>query len=85
MFIVLVSKLNELVTAVFVCLSCCVSPEAELTLLAFALARGSLAKIIMFLSSISDHLDRQYKASSLISSMAVVRLKLLYKNGSSAL
>ncbi|XP_048874070.1 zinc finger ZZ-type and EF-hand domain-containing protein 1 [Brienomyrus brachyistius] len=60
---------------------CCVSPEAELTLLAFALARGSLAKIIMFLSSISDHLDRQYKASSLISSMAAVRLKLLYKNG----
>ncbi|XP_066551309.1 zinc finger ZZ-type and EF-hand domain-containing protein 1 isoform X2 [Amia ocellicauda] len=60
---------------------CCVTPEAELTLLAFALARGSVAKIIMSLSSISDHLDTQYKAASLIASMAAVRLKLLYKNG----
>ncbi|KAJ8343042.1 hypothetical protein SKAU_G00329700 [Synaphobranchus kaupii] len=60
---------------------CCVSPEAELTLLAFALARGSVAKVIMSLSSISDHLDSEYRASSLISSMAGVRLKLLYKNG----
>ncbi|XP_035290326.1 zinc finger ZZ-type and EF-hand domain-containing protein 1 isoform X2 [Anguilla anguilla] len=59
---------------------CCVSPEAELTLLAFALARGSVAKVILSLSSISDHLDSEYRASSLISSMASVRLKLLYKN-----
>ncbi|XP_036379295.1 zinc finger ZZ-type and EF-hand domain-containing protein 1 isoform X2 [Megalops cyprinoides] len=60
---------------------CCVTPEAELTLLAFALARGSVAKVILSLSSISDHLDTEYRASSLISSMATVRLKLLYKNG----
>ncbi|KAG9341464.1 hypothetical protein JZ751_019274 [Albula glossodonta] len=60
---------------------CCVTPEAELTLLAFALARGSVAKVILSLSSISDHLDAEYRASSLISSMATVRLKLLYKNG----
>ncbi|XP_061104197.1 zinc finger ZZ-type and EF-hand domain-containing protein 1 isoform X3 [Conger conger] len=62
---------------------CCVSPEAELTLLAFALARGSVAKVILSLSSISDHLGSEYRASSLIASMATVRLKLLYKNGKS--
>ncbi|KAJ8412355.1 hypothetical protein AAFF_G00126910 [Aldrovandia affinis] len=60
---------------------CCVTPEAELTLLAFALARGSVAKVILSLSSISDHLDSEYSAASLIASMATVRLKLLYKNG----
>ncbi|XP_019750672.1 zinc finger ZZ-type and EF-hand domain-containing protein 1 [Hippocampus comes] len=60
---------------------CCVSPDAELTLLAFALARGSVAKILQALSCISDRLTTEYKASSLISSMAAVRLQLLYQNG----
>nr|XP_015223248.1 PREDICTED: zinc finger ZZ-type and EF-hand domain-containing protein 1 isoform X1 [Lepisosteus oculatus] len=60
---------------------CCVTPETEMTLLAFALARGSLAKVMMSLSIISDHLGTEYRASSLISSMATVRLQLLYKNG----
>ncbi|XP_061596133.1 zinc finger ZZ-type and EF-hand domain-containing protein 1 isoform X1 [Cololabis saira] len=60
---------------------CCVSPDAELTLLAFALARGSVAKILQALSCISDHLQSKYKASSLIASMASVRLRLLYRNG----
>ncbi|KAM9846213.1 zinc finger ZZ-type and EF-hand domain-containing protein 1 [Aulostomus maculatus] len=60
---------------------CCVSPDAELTLLAFALARGSVAKVLQALSCISDHLETKYKASSLISSMASVRLRLLYRNG----
>ncbi|MGH0169827.1 UNVERIFIED_CONTAM: hypothetical protein FKN15_067621 [Acipenser sinensis] len=60
---------------------CCVTPEAELTLLAFALARGSVAKVITALSSITDHLDTEYKASTLLASMALVRLKLLYKYG----
>ncbi|RVE63589.1 hypothetical protein OJAV_G00137730 [Oryzias javanicus] len=60
---------------------CCVGPEAELTLLAFALARGSMAKVLKALSCISDHLHISYKASSLISSMASVRLQLLYRNG----
>ncbi|XP_029924268.1 zinc finger ZZ-type and EF-hand domain-containing protein 1 isoform X2 [Myripristis murdjan] len=60
---------------------CCVSPDAELTLLAFALARGSVAKVLQALSCISDHLETKYRASSLISSMASVRLRLLYRNG----
>ncbi|XP_034034875.1 zinc finger ZZ-type and EF-hand domain-containing protein 1 [Thalassophryne amazonica] len=60
---------------------CCVSPDAELTLLAFALARGSVAKVLQALSSISEHLETTYKASSLIVSMASVRLRLLYRNG----
>lgn len=61
--------------------SCCVSPDAELTLLAFALARGSVAKVLQALSCISDHLETEYKASSLIVSMASVRLRLLNRNG----
>lgn len=61
--------------------SCCVTPDAELTLLAFALARGSVAKILQSLSGISEHLEAEYRASSLISSMASVRLRLLYRNG----
>lgn len=61
--------------------SCCLSPDAELTLLAFALARGSVAKVLQALSCISDHLQAEYKASSLITSMASVRLRLLYRNG----
>ncbi|XP_056141323.1 zinc finger ZZ-type and EF-hand domain-containing protein 1 isoform X2 [Lampris incognitus] len=62
---------------------CCVSPDAELTLLAFALARGRVAKVLQALSGISDHLEREYRAISLISSMASVRLRLLYRNGKS--
>uniref|UniRef100_A0AAZ3PWD1 Zinc finger ZZ-type and EF-hand domain containing 1 n=1 Tax=Oncorhynchus tshawytscha TaxID=74940 RepID=A0AAZ3PWD1_ONCTS len=58
---------------------CCVTPDAELTLLAFALARGSVAKILQSLSGISEHLEAEYRASSLISSMASVRLRLLYR------
>lgn len=75
---------NNPKTNVFVCLflcSCCVSPDAELTLLAFALARGSVAKVLQALSCISEHLEAEYKASSLIISMASVRLRLLYRNG----
>uniref|UniRef100_A0A8C9TVL8 Zinc finger ZZ-type and EF-hand domain containing 1 n=1 Tax=Scleropages formosus TaxID=113540 RepID=A0A8C9TVL8_SCLFO len=60
---------------------CCVTPDAELTLLAFALARGSVAKVLMSLCGICERLGTEYKASSLMSSMAAVRLKLLYKNG----
>uniref|UniRef100_A0A671TY76 Zinc finger ZZ-type and EF-hand domain containing 1 n=1 Tax=Sparus aurata TaxID=8175 RepID=A0A671TY76_SPAAU len=60
---------------------CCVSPDAELTLLAFALARGSVAKVLQALSCISDHLEAEYKASSLNVSMASVRLRLLNRNG----
>ncbi|XP_037544055.1 zinc finger ZZ-type and EF-hand domain-containing protein 1 [Nematolebias whitei] len=60
---------------------CCVSPDAEMTLLAFALARGSVSKILQALSCISDHLQTKYRASSLIVSMAAVRLRLLYRNG----
>uniref|UniRef100_A0A8C5GIX1 Zinc finger, ZZ-type with EF hand domain 1 n=1 Tax=Gouania willdenowi TaxID=441366 RepID=A0A8C5GIX1_GOUWI len=60
---------------------CCVGPDAELTLLAFALARGSVAKVLQALSCICDHLDTKYKASTLIVSMASVRLRLLYRNG----
>uniref|UniRef100_A0A8D2ZEM8 Zinc finger ZZ-type and EF-hand domain containing 1 n=1 Tax=Scophthalmus maximus TaxID=52904 RepID=A0A8D2ZEM8_SCOMX len=58
---------------------CCVSPNAELTLLAFALARGSVAKVLQALSCLSDHLETEYKASSLIASMGSVRLRLLYR------
>ncbi|XP_044849894.1 zinc finger ZZ-type and EF-hand domain-containing protein 1 isoform X1 [Mauremys mutica] len=61
--------------------SCYATPEVELTLLAFALARGSVAKVISSLCTITDHLDTLYKASSLISSMATVRQSLLYKYG----
>lgn len=57
------------------------SPDAELTLLAFALARGSVAKVLQALSCISDHFEAEYKASSLIVSMASVRLRLLNRNG----
>ncbi|NXU59508.1 ZZEF1 protein, partial [Turnix velox] len=61
--------------------SCCATPEVELTLLAFALARGSVAKVLSSLCTITDHLDTPYKASSLIASMATVRQNLLYKYG----
>ncbi|KAM6163683.1 zinc finger ZZ-type and EF-hand domain-containing protein 1 [Rhynchocyon petersi] len=61
--------------------SCSSTPEVELTLLAFALARGSVAKVMSSLCTISDHLDTQYVASSLISSMASVRQNLLLKYG----
>ncbi|CAL8266701.1 unnamed protein product [Merluccius merluccius] len=60
---------------------CCVSPEAELTLLAFALARGSVAKVLQAMSGLSEHLETEYRASTLISSMAAVRMRLLYRNG----
>ncbi|XP_046876692.1 LOW QUALITY PROTEIN: zinc finger ZZ-type and EF-hand domain-containing protein 1 [Hypomesus transpacificus] len=60
---------------------CCVTPDAELTLLAFALARGSVAKVLQSLSGISEHLQADYRASPLISSMASVRLRLFYRNG----
>lgn len=65
--------------------SCCTTPEVELTLLAFALARGSVAKVLSSLCAITDHLDTPYKASSLISSMAAVRQNLLYKYGNGAI
>ncbi|XP_039110431.1 zinc finger ZZ-type and EF-hand domain-containing protein 1 isoform X2 [Hyaena hyaena] len=61
--------------------SCRSSPEVELTLLAFALARGSVAKVLSSLCAITDHLDTRYDASSLISSMASVRQNLLLKYG----
>ncbi|XP_036051145.1 zinc finger ZZ-type and EF-hand domain-containing protein 1 [Onychomys torridus] len=61
--------------------SCCSTPEVELTLLAFALARGSIAKVMSSLCTITDHLDTRYDASSLISSMASVRQNLLLKYG----
>ncbi|XP_043938838.1 zinc finger ZZ-type and EF-hand domain-containing protein 1 [Protopterus annectens] len=60
---------------------CCVIPDVELTLLAFALARGSVAKILSSLSIIFDHLDTEYKAFSLIKSMETVRQNLLFKYG----
>ncbi|KAL0994771.1 hypothetical protein UPYG_G00126960 [Umbra pygmaea] len=60
---------------------CCVTPDAELTMLAFALARGSVAKVLQSLCGISEHLGEKYRASSLISSMASVRLRLLYRHG----
>lgn len=52
-----------------------------MTLLAFALARGSVAKVLQAVSCISDHLEMQYRAASLIVSMATVRLRLLNRNG----
>lgn len=61
--------------------SCCSTPEVELTLLAFALARGSIAKVMSSLCTITEHLDTHYDASSLISSMASVRQNLLLKYG----
>uniref|UniRef100_A0A8D0RCZ5 Zinc finger ZZ-type and EF-hand domain-containing protein 1 n=1 Tax=Sus scrofa TaxID=9823 RepID=A0A8D0RCZ5_PIG len=61
--------------------SCCSTPEVELTLLAFALARGSVAKVLSSLCTVSDHLDTHYDAASLISSMASVRQNLLLKYG----
>ncbi|XP_030041854.1 zinc finger ZZ-type and EF-hand domain-containing protein 1 isoform X2 [Microcaecilia unicolor] len=61
--------------------SCCATPEVDLTLLSFALARGSVAKVISSLCTIIDQLDTQYKASSLISSMVTVRQSLLFKYG----
>uniref|UniRef100_A0A8C0XJX8 Zinc finger ZZ-type and EF-hand domain-containing protein 1 n=1 Tax=Castor canadensis TaxID=51338 RepID=A0A8C0XJX8_CASCN len=61
--------------------SCCSTPEVELTLLAFALARGSIAKVMSSLCTITDHLDTQYDALSLISSMVSVRQNLLLKYG----
>ncbi|XP_011358360.1 zinc finger ZZ-type and EF-hand domain-containing protein 1 [Pteropus vampyrus] len=61
--------------------SCCSTPEVELTLLAFALARGSVAKVLSSLCTVTDHLDTPYDASSLISSMASVRQNLLLKYG----
>ncbi|XP_061461345.1 zinc finger ZZ-type and EF-hand domain-containing protein 1 isoform X2 [Rhineura floridana] len=61
--------------------SCCASPEVELTLLAFSLARGSIAKVLGSLCTIADHLETPYKAASLIASMATVRQNLLYKYG----
>ncbi|XP_078228650.1 zinc finger ZZ-type and EF-hand domain-containing protein 1 isoform X7 [Callithrix jacchus] len=61
--------------------SCCSTPEVELTLLAFALARGSVAKVMSSLCTITDHLDTQYDASSLLLSMASVRQNLLLKYG----
>ncbi|XP_077167465.1 zinc finger ZZ-type and EF-hand domain-containing protein 1 isoform X1 [Paroedura picta] len=61
--------------------SCCASPEVELTMLAFALARGSIAKVLGSLCTISDHLETPYRAASLIASMATVRQSLLYKYG----
>ncbi|XP_072475032.1 zinc finger ZZ-type and EF-hand domain-containing protein 1 isoform X2 [Notamacropus eugenii] len=61
--------------------SCLANPEVELTLLAFALARGSIAKVLSSLCAITDHLDTPYQASALISSMATVRQNLLYKYG----
>lgn len=53
----------------------------ELTLLAFALARGSVARVLDSLCTVTDRLDAQYDASSLISSMASVRQSLLLKYG----
>ncbi|XP_053130784.1 zinc finger ZZ-type and EF-hand domain-containing protein 1 isoform X2 [Hemicordylus capensis] len=61
--------------------SCCSSPEVELMLLAFALARGSIAKVLSSLCAITDHLETPYKAASLIAAMATVRQNLLYKYG----
>ncbi|KAI4877405.1 hypothetical protein NFI96_011706 [Prochilodus magdalenae] len=60
---------------------CCVTPDAELTLLAFALARGSVAKVLLSLSGICERVDSEYHAASLLASMASVRLRLLYRNG----
>ncbi|KAM5180064.1 zinc finger ZZ-type and EF-hand domain-containing protein 1 [Mantella aurantiaca] len=59
--------------------SCCPTPEVDLNLLAFALARGNIAKVITSLCTIMDHLDLQYKAASLIESMEIVRMNTFYK------
>uniref|UniRef100_A0A4W3IYX3 Zinc finger ZZ-type and EF-hand domain containing 1 n=1 Tax=Callorhinchus milii TaxID=7868 RepID=A0A4W3IYX3_CALMI len=61
--------------------SCCAGPQADLTLLAFALARGSIAKVMTSLLSISDRLDTLYDASSLLAPMATVRLNQLHRYG----
>nr|DBA33358.1 TPA: hypothetical protein GDO54_001053 [Pyxicephalus adspersus] len=61
--------------------SCCPTPTVDLNLLAFALARGDVAKVITSLCTIMDHLDLQYKAASLLDSMESVRINLLYKYG----
>ncbi|XP_075051075.1 zinc finger ZZ-type and EF-hand domain-containing protein 1 isoform X2 [Mixophyes fleayi] len=61
--------------------SCCPTPEVDLNLLAFALARGNVAKVITSLCTIMDNVDVPYKASSLITSMESVRINLLYKYG----
>ncbi|OCT92341.1 zinc finger ZZ-type and EF-hand domain-containing protein 1 [Xenopus laevis] len=61
--------------------SCCPTPEVNLDLLAFALARGNVAKVITALGSIMEHVDLQYNACNLISSMKAVRMNLLYKYG----
>ncbi|XP_069082790.1 zinc finger ZZ-type and EF-hand domain-containing protein 1 isoform X1 [Pleurodeles waltl] len=61
--------------------SCCTSADVDLTLLSFALARGSVAQVMTSLCTIVNHLETQYKASSLVSSMAAVRKNLLYKYG----
>ncbi|XP_067328154.1 zinc finger ZZ-type and EF-hand domain-containing protein 1 [Anolis sagrei] len=60
-----------------------VSPEVELTLLAFSLARGSVSKVLSALCAIAEHLETSYEAASLIASMAAVRQNLLYKYGAS--
>ncbi|XP_047665094.1 zinc finger ZZ-type and EF-hand domain-containing protein 1 isoform X2 [Tachysurus fulvidraco] len=60
---------------------CCVTPDAELTLLAFALARGSVMKVLMSLSGMCERVDSKYRSALLLASMASVRLSLLYRNG----
>ncbi|XP_069741096.1 zinc finger ZZ-type and EF-hand domain-containing protein 1 isoform X2 [Narcine bancroftii] len=60
---------------------CCAGSQAELTLLAFALARGSVAKVMSSLLTISDHLDTDYEALQLLAAMASVRLNQLHKYG----
>ncbi|XP_060768529.1 zinc finger ZZ-type and EF-hand domain-containing protein 1 isoform X2 [Neoarius graeffei] len=60
---------------------CCVTPAAELTLLAFALARGSVMKVLLSLAGMCEHVDSEYRAASLLASMGSVRLHLLYRNG----
>ncbi|XP_076867897.1 LOW QUALITY PROTEIN: zinc finger ZZ-type and EF-hand domain-containing protein 1 [Brachyhypopomus gauderio] len=60
---------------------CCDTPDAELTLLAFALARGSVAKVLLSLAGMCERVGSEYQASSLLASMASVRLRLLYRNG----
>ncbi|XP_053474575.1 zinc finger ZZ-type and EF-hand domain-containing protein 1 isoform X2 [Ictalurus furcatus] len=60
---------------------CCVTPDAELTLLAFALARGSVMKVLLSLAGMCERVDSEYRAASLLASMASVRLHLLYRNG----
>ncbi|KAI5089285.1 zinc finger ZZ-type and EF-hand domain-containing protein 1 isoform X2, partial [Silurus meridionalis] len=60
---------------------CCVTPDAELTLLAFALARGSVMKLLLSLAGMCERVNLKYRAASLLASMASVRLQLLYRNG----